>query len=123
MIKIFTNLRPRPLIEQIDKEILLVSLASGDVKVPESYTWECEYDCQVLKQAINLSNFLDSHGIDISVGLTCDPNEMYPGWVLLIETGNYEGSFKPIVSRFFTWSSVENQHILDFDELIQDSWD
>lgn len=122
MAKLFLNVLPRRLNEVIDKEVLKASLETGVVSIPKGYNCNYENDCEVFQQAVYLRNFLDWHGVDVAVGLTCAPNEMYPGWQLIIDTRNYKGSFNAIVSRFFTWSGVENQHILDFDELVNDEW-
>ena len=122
MIKIFKDVCPRRLNEEIDKEILKTTLDEGIIKIPEGYDCDHDYDNQVYQQTINLHSFLDCHGVDLPIGVTCDPNEMYPGWQLIIDTENHRGSFDAIVSRFFTWSAVENQYILDFDELVNDEW-
>ena len=123
MVKLFINVRPRNLNEVIDDEILKVSLMCNDVKVPDGYLWECEFDRLILKQAINLSSYLESHGINIPIGLTCDPNDMYQGYCLIIDATNVKGSLNAIVSQFFSWTSIENQYIMDFDELVKDTWD
>ncbi|MCM1140393.1 MAG: hypothetical protein NC453_17630 [Muribaculum sp.] len=123
MVKLFRNVHPLRLNEEIDKEMLSVSLKAGVIKVPEGYLCECEQDNLVVQQAVSLSNYLEYHGVEIQVGLTCNPNEMYPGWILILDTKNHKGSVNAVVSKFFTWSSIENQYIMEFEELVQDSWD
>lgn len=123
MVKIYLNVIPRNLNEEIEKENLQLLIESGYIKVPDGYNCEYEYDCQLYQQAINLRCFLDEHGVNVSVGLTCAPNDMYPGWQLLVDTENTKDSFNAIVSRFFSWAGIENQHIIDFEELVKDNWD
>lgn len=122
MIKLFINVWPQGsktkasdfTKEYVDK---LLKLTSVDTNI--AFDTNDTISLIVLDAADNLMESLEMHNVKARIGLIYNYKTNYPGWMLVVETENIQGSINPLVARFFNWERIETQNILSFNELME----
>lgn len=122
MIKLFINVWPqesKTTASDFTKEYVDKLLKLTDVETTIAFDDNDSMSLIVLDAADNLLDSFQMHNLDARVGIVHDYSRNYPGWMLVVETENIQGSINPLVARFFNWERIETQNILSFNELFE----
>lgn len=106
-------------VSDLSKEFVEKLLQQTSVETNIAFDANDTISLIVLDTADNLMESLEMHNVEARIGIVYNYKRNYPGWLLIVETENIQGSINPFVAKFFNWERIETQNILSFNEFFE----